>query len=197
MGLIAAAMAIHAQSLQGAALVRALQHGGFVIVMRHPNSPMTPPAKDQLNADNLNGERQLDAEGIASALAMGKALRELKIPIGEVLSSPTYRALETVKYAQFGAAKTVPELGEDAKGMQGGSDAMGVWLRDRVKKLPVGTNTICITHFPNLRSAWPELAQSGTSVAEGEALIFGSDGKGGSALVARVKIDEWPKLAQQ
>jgi hypothetical protein len=34
-------------------------------------------------------------------------------------------------------------------------------------------------------------------VAEGEALIFGSDGKGGSALVARVKIDDWPTLAQK
>jgi hypothetical protein len=31
-------------------------------------------------------------------------------------------------------------------------------------------------------------------VEDGEALIFGSDGKGGTTLVARIKIDEWPKM---
>jgi len=191
---LAAAMAAHAQALQGAALVQALRHGGYVIAMRHANSPMVPPAKDEVNADNLKGERQLDAEGRASAVAMGKALRELKIPIGEVLSSPTYRALETVKYARLGTAKTTPELGEDASGMQGGSEAQAQWLRDRIKKLPSGTNTFLITHSGNIKSAFPQVA---ADVAEGEALIFGSDGKGGSALVARVKIDDWPTLAQK
>lgn len=187
----------NAQTLQGAALVSALQHGGYIIVMRHPSSPMTPPAKNRLNPDNVKGERQLDAQGIASATAMGQAFRAMKLPIGEVLSSPTYRALQAVKYAQLGTAKTVPELGEAAGGMQmqtGGSQSEAQYLQDSIKKLPTGTDTIMITHFPNLRSAFPDIA---ANVADGEALIFGPDGKGGTALVARVKIDEWPALAKQ
>ena len=42
---------------------------------------------------------------------MGGTLHELKIPIGEILSSPTYRALETVRLAQFGKPSPVVELG--------------------------------------------------------------------------------------
>src|SRR5437763_17186997 len=81
----------HAQSLSGEALVKALQKGGFIILMRHASSPREVPDKKNANPDNVNAERQLDAEGRASATAMGKALRDLKIPIGQVLSSPTYR----------------------------------------------------------------------------------------------------------
>jgi hypothetical protein len=33
-----------------------------------------------------------------------------------------------------------------------------------------------------------------TDVADGEALVYGPDGKGGATLVARVKIEEWPRL---
>ena len=47
-----------------------------------------------------------------------------------------------------------------------------------------------MTHFPNIRAAFPEL----TNVADGEALVYGPDGKGGATLVARIKIEEWPKL---
>jgi len=90
---------------------RRLYHG-YIIVMRHASSPREVPDKQTANPDNLTPERQLDAEGRASATAMGKALRELKIPIGEVLSSPTYRALETIRYAQFGRAQAQEEFGE-------------------------------------------------------------------------------------
>jgi len=31
-------------------------------------------------------------------------------------------------------------------------------------------------------------------LADGEALIFGPDGKGGAVVVARLKIEEWAKL---
>jgi len=31
-------------------------------------------------------------------------------------------------------------------------------------------------------------------LADGEALIFAPDGKGGATMVARVKIEEWPQM---
>jgi hypothetical protein len=46
-------------------------------------------------------------------------------------------------------------------------------------------------HFPNINRAFPQLL---SGLADGEALVFGPDGKGGAALVARVKIKEWPKM---
>jgi phosphohistidine phosphatase SixA len=89
--------------------------GGYVLVMRHASSPREVPDKQAANADNSKPERQLDEVGRNTAIAMGKALRDLRIPIGNVLSSPTYRALETVRLAQFGAPQTFAELGDNGR----------------------------------------------------------------------------------
>src|SRR5688500_13731871 len=99
-----AATSAAAQMLTGAELIAALRAGGQVIVMRHASAPRQVPGKDTANADNVNLERQLDAAGRAGATAMGEAIRRLKIPVGDVLTSPTYRARETVRYAQLPAA---------------------------------------------------------------------------------------------
>ena len=79
----------YGQTLSGSSLVAALRQGGYVIVMRHTSSPRQAPDKSNANPDNTNMERQLDSAGRASAAAMGKAMRNLKIPVGEVFSSPT------------------------------------------------------------------------------------------------------------
>jgi phosphohistidine phosphatase SixA len=174
-----------AQTLHGEALIKALRQGGYVIVMRHTSSPREAPSKQSANADNVKLERQLDETGRATAVAMGKAIRELKIPIGDVLTSPTYRALETVRYAQLGNPQPYAELGDNGQSMQGGTEAQAAWLRKKVTQFPKGVNTIIVTHFPNLRGAFPQLEM----VEDGEALVFGPDG-----LVGRIKIEEWPAL---
>jgi phosphohistidine phosphatase SixA len=122
---------------------------------------------------------------------MGNALHDLKIPVGEVLSSPAYRALETVKYAQLGTARTYPELGDHGKSMQGGTEAQAHWLQNKVTQFPSGTNTFIVTHNPNITAAFPQI---GSPVADGEALVFGPDGKGGATIVGGIKIEEWPSL---
>ena len=108
-----------------------------------------------------------------------------------MLSSPTYRALETVRYAQFGNPQPYAELGDNGQSMQGGTAAQAAWLQKKVTQFPRGTNTIIVTHLPNLTGAFPQMA---SGLADGEALIFGSDGKGGLTLVARVKIEDWPRM---
>jgi phosphohistidine phosphatase SixA len=183
--------AAYAQVLSGEALVKALQQGGYVIVMRHASSPRDKPNQQTANADNANHERQLDEAGRASATAMGKALRKLNIPVGEVFTSPTYRALETVRLAQFPAPRPVTELGDGGQSMQGVTEAQSAWLQKKVRQLPTGTNTIIVTHFPNMTRAFPQWT---SGLADGEALIFGSDGKGDTTLIARIKIDDWPRI---
>jgi hypothetical protein len=166
LGLLAATgILLYAQTLSGNALVQALRQGGYVIVMRHASSPREAPDKQTANPDNLKPERQLDAEGRATAAAMGKALRDLKIPIGE--------------------------LGDNGQSMQGGTEAQATWLQKKVTQFPAGTNTLLITHLPNISGAFPQL---GPAPADGEALVFGPDGKGGATVVARIKIDDWPRM---
>jgi len=183
--------AAHAQVLSGGALVKALRHGGYVIVMRHASSPRDKPDQQTANADNANHERQLDEAGRASATAMGQALRKLNIPVGEVFTSPTYRALETVRLLQLPAPQTIAELGDGGQSMRGVTEAQSAWLQKKVRHLPTGMNTIIVTHSPNMTHAFP---QSTSGLADGEALVFGSDAKGGATLIARIKIEEWPQM---
>ena len=178
------------QLLSGDAFVKALRQGGYVIVMRHAASPRQVPDKQAANADNVNLERQLDEAGRVSAVAMGNALRDLKIPVGSVFTSPTYRALETVRLAKLPTSSPVPELGDGGQSMQGGAGAQSAWLQKKVTEFPTGTITVLVTHMPNIAGAFPAVG----AVADGEALVFGPDGKGGATVVARVKIEDWPRM---
>jgi phosphohistidine phosphatase SixA len=183
-------IAAFAQTLSGEALVNALRQGGYVIVMRHASSPRETPDKKIANADNVNLERQLDEVGRTTSIALGKALRDLKIPIAEVLTSPTYRALETVRLAQLPNPKPQTELGDGGQSMQTVADAQAAWLQKRVTQAMTGSNVICVTHMPNISRAFP----SASGVADGEALVFHPDSKGGTTLVGRIKIEEWSRL---
>lgn len=53
-------------------------------------------------------------------------------------------------------------------------------LQTKVKGLPRGTNTLLVTHVPNVTAAFPGEVPA---VLQGEALVFG-----------RIKIEEWSEL---
>jgi hypothetical protein len=182
--------AAHATSLlDGKQLATALAGGGYVIVMSPASSPEAPPAQNQLAPGNLARERQLDEGGRASAQAMGEALRKLQIPLGLVLSSTAYRALETARLAQFPEPHTYDDLSE-----AGRSSERTASVRAEAALVPKAlTNVVMITHPGNIADAFGTDAKD---LADGEALIYRPDGHGKIALVARVKIEAWPKLAE-
>jgi hypothetical protein len=73
--------------------------------------------------------------------------------------------------------------------MQGAvAPAQTDWLQKKVREFPKGTNTVLVTHVPNITAAFPDATPA---AVEGEAFVFGSDGKGGARLVGRIKIEEW------
>jgi phosphohistidine phosphatase SixA len=182
-----------AATLSGAKLADALRSGGYVLVMRHASSPSAPPASP--DPGNTARERQLDDRGKASARAMGAALRTLKIGIGKVYCSPTFRARQTVALLDVGKPELVPALGDSGHSMarirtKGPAD----WLRAHVAQRPApGRDTLIVTHMPNLVAAFPTDAPG---LGDGETLVFRPDGKGGAALVAKVPITAWPGLAK-
>jgi phosphohistidine phosphatase SixA len=184
----------YAEPLTGTALVDALQQGGYVIVMRHPSSPFSTPDKAHADPGNTRLERQLDDKGRETARAMGAAFRKLHIPVKEIFSSPTFRAREAVRLAALGTPTTRAELDEGAQGMQAKADAArSSWLRETVAKRPQPrTNTLIVTHTPNLVGAF---GQTAVGIEAGEALVFHPDGTPNPELVARIRIEEWPKLA--
>ena len=179
--------------LAGAPLAEALRGGGYVLLMRHASSPPTPPGPKEADPGNPGRERQLDAAGKRTAAAMGQAIRALRLPIGEVWSSPTYRALQTVRLAGLPSPRTAPELGDRGRSMQAVGTDQGAWLRARVATSPkAGTDTVIVTHQPNISAAY---GSAGAGLADGEALVFRPRGQAQPETVARIRIDDWPKLA--
>jgi phosphohistidine phosphatase SixA len=186
----AAGAASSAQGPTDAQLIEALRAGGLVIVMRHASSPREQPDAATANADNTSRERQLDRTGKDTATAMGAALRALKITVGAVLTSPTYRARETVKYIGLSNPTAVPELGDGGQSMAGASEAQAAWLRSRAATRPAaGTNTLIVTHSPNLSSAFPAWG----AVADGESVVVRPNGTS-FEIVGRIPIERWPLL---
>jgi phosphohistidine phosphatase SixA len=170
-------------------LVDALRKGGLVIVMRHASSPREVPTKETAADGNTKVERQLDETGRDTATAMGNALRQLRIPISTVVSSGTFRALQTVRLAGLGEPTVAAELGDGGQSMQVTTDAQSAWLKARVTQVPANGNVLLVTHMPNLSRAFPEWG----TVADGESVVLRPDGKG-FAVLGRIKIEEWPTL---
>jgi phosphohistidine phosphatase SixA len=191
--MLIAAPASFGDMVSGKDLLTALRAGGYVILMRHASSPRDAPDSTVANADDTQHERQLDEAGRSSAHNMGEAFRHLKIPFGEVLSSPTYRALETLKLAQLGPVITLSQLGDSGQSMMADkTGSRGAWVKAKSAEAPArGRDTLIVTHFPNIMEAYP---QDIAGLADGEALILHPDGKGDSQVVARLKIEEWAHL---
>ena len=171
-------------------LIDALRKGGYVLLMRHASSPAAAPEKGMSDRDNVAGERQLDQKGRATAQAMGQAFRTLHIPVGQVFSSPTYRARETVALAGFGSPILTPQLGDQGQSMSRiKGEGSTAWLKNMVAEMPpAGRNTILVTHMPNIAAAFPDQA---SDLQDGETLVFHPDGKGGVQIIAKVRIEDW------
>jgi phosphohistidine phosphatase SixA len=177
-----------------APLLRALRSGGCLIVMRHASSPREAPSPADAAPGNGSGERQLDAKGKETARAMGAALRKLNVPVTEVLSSPTFRAQETAMEAGLPKPSLVPELGDGGQSMAATGEAEARWLRQKVARPAGRGNLILITHFPNIRAAFPDQA---ADLADGEALVFVPDAGGGTRMLGRIRIEEWTSFADR
>lgn len=188
--------AAQAQPLSGRNLLQALRSGGYVIVMRHASSPQTPPRPGEIAPGNRRRERQLDAAGRREATEFGATIQRLHIPIGEVWTSPTFRALETVRLTGLPNPRITPELDDHGPSLRTIGLARTRWLRDqaRIKPTRSGTDVLIVTQYPNISAAFGEAATAG--LAPGEALIFHPDAAGKDP-VARIRIEDWRKLAEE
>jgi hypothetical protein len=99
--------------------------------------------------------------------------------------------LEKVRFAQLPNPRIQAEFGDGGQSMVGVAEAQSAWLKQQVLDLPRGTNTIPVTHLPNMAAAFP---QETSGLSDGETLLFHADGTGGRTLVARITIEQWPTM---
>jgi phosphohistidine phosphatase SixA len=174
-----------------------LKHGGFVVVFRHGKTNAisgSPEDKSPLDLANCSDQAMLSEAGQDQARSVGRAFASAGIPVGNVLASGYCRAIEMARLA-FGHVETSDALLLRNFVPVAGAPVPPPWPKrvEMMKKLiatapEAPTNTILITHFPNVNSAL------GVQIDFGDAVIVKPDGQGGARLIARIFASEWPSL---
>ena len=174
-------------------VLRTLHAGGIVIVVRHGATFPDQADTDPLNFDNIAAQRNLNDKGKALAKAFGDAVRQAGVPVGKVFTSKYNRAYETAVIAGFKDIEKTADITEGGLVVSPNENNRRI---DAFHKLlgtapTPGTNTILITHKPNIVDA---LGKDWFDVNEGEASLFRPD-NGSYKLIARVQMEEWSHIA--
>jgi phosphohistidine phosphatase SixA len=174
-----------------------LKRGGFVVVIRHGKTdapPGAPEGKSPLDLANCSDQAMLSEAGRDEARAIGRAFMSAAIPVGKVLASGYCRAIEMARLA-FGRVETSDALLLRNFVPVAGAPVPPPWpqrvemMKKLVATVPEGpTNTMLITHFPNVNAAL------GVQIDFGDAVIVRPDGQGGAHLVARIPASRWASL---
>jgi phosphohistidine phosphatase SixA len=182
-----------AQTALDPQLGAALRAGGHVIVLRHGATFSTQADTEPLNPRNIKKQRQLNPQGEAAAKALGAALKEMKVPIGPVVTSQFNRAYRTALLAGLPAPKKSIDVTEGGLVVPPDeNNRRAAALRKLASTMPTAaTNTVVVSHKPNIIDAF---GKDWFEVKEGEASIFKPDGTG-YKLIARMQMGDWQKLA--
>jgi len=180
-------------SLQDADVAKALRAGDLVMVVRHGATFPDQADTDPTNFDNIAAQRNLNDKGKALAKAFGDAIRQAGVPVGKVYTSKFNRAYETAVIAGFKDIEKTTDLTEGGLIVSPNeNNRRADAFRKMIATPPKAhTVTILITHQPNIVAA---LGKDWFDTKEGEASIF-RPADGGYKLVARVQMDEWPRIA--
>lgn len=174
--------------------VTALRGGGYVIVMRHGATHQDQADTDPLNLANVAQQRHLNDVGRAKAKEIGAVMKKLGIPVGQVVSSQYFRAIETARLLGYGEPQPTADVSEGGQVVTPiENNRRTAALRKLAATAVPGTNVIVVSHKPNIVDAF---GKDWFDVREAEISIFNPDGAGGYRPVARVQADEWAKLAQ-
>jgi phosphohistidine phosphatase SixA len=171
-------------------LVADLQKGGYVIYFRHARTDRSQQDSDPQNLANCATQRNLTDEGRADARALGEALRTLQVPVGQVLSSAYCRAREHALLS-FDKATDEPSLvlpdPLPADERERNTEALQRLL---ATPPPPGTNTVLVSHSPNMKDA----ADVDLTVEGGAAILRPTNGR--PVVVTLVLPNEWISLAE-
>jgi hypothetical protein len=176
--------------LQGSALLAALRGGGYILYFRHTSTDFGQSDERMSGYEDCTTQRNLTDNGRAEARVIGAELRDLGIPLGDVLASPFCRTMETAQL-MFGRAKATPAV----RGGPPQSDSATRYapLRDLLAApIPRGTNLVIASHGNPYHAV-----AGGAYLAEGEAAVIEPRGKDGFNVVARVGKDDWKDLANR
>ena len=174
-------------ALAGPALVTALRRGGYVLYLRHTSTDFGENDERMTDYADCKSQRNLTDVGRAEARSIGAALRELRIPIGEVLASPYCRTLESGRLVFGRATVSLAVRGGPARPE---SPDRYAELRALLSTPVAGrTNTAIASHGNPFFGV-----TGGPYLAEGEIAVIEPQGNGRFRIVARIPKDGWAAL---
>ena len=178
------------------ALVKALRAGGYNIYFRHVSTDWSQSddvrkVDDWRSCDPLR-MRQLSAAGQAAATAIGVAMKQLDVPVDEVLASPYCRTVETAKLMELGmVVESAQVMNLRSADYFGGRASVVASAQALLASSPgPALNRVIVAHGNVASAATPAYP------AEGEALVFEPDAAGGFVLRGRITPEEWTRLAE-
>jgi phosphohistidine phosphatase SixA len=171
-------------------LINQLREGGYVLFMRHGNTDRSRPDRaPQVDLNDCNTQRPLTDEGRKLAARLGEYIRQAKIPVGEVLSSPLCRAKESAE-AAFGHYDV--EVNLMYSGNMTDAEKIPVIKKTREllsKPVPANTNRVIVAHGPNLRDAVGYYPKE-----EGTIVVFRPKAEKGFEYLGTIFPGQWQEL---
>ena len=163
-----------------AALVSRLREGGYVLYLRHASTDFGQDDSRMTSFEDCTSQRNLTDRGREEARAIGKHVKRLGIPIGDVLASPYCRTMETARLA-FGKATAT----NDVRGGPVDANRYEPLRKLLSSPVPKGSNRVISSHGnPFIALAGPPY------LAEGEIAVVKPEGERFS-VVARIRLSDW------
>lgn len=172
-----------AQALSGRALADALRKGGYVVYFRHTATDFSKNDAGMKGYTDCANQRPLSSQGRDDARALGRRIRDLKLPVGDVLASPYCRTMDTATLA-MSRATPANEIRESEGGSYPGLKRL------LASPVAAGSNRWVFGHGIPFRAV-----AGAPHLAEGEAAVIQPGGNRWT-VVARLTLADWPALAQ-
>lgn len=188
------------RALAGDPLIAKLAEGGFVLYLRHGKTDSTFQDKQDKpewwKSCDTRSHRPLSDEGRAQMLGIGRQMRELRIPVANVLSSEYCRAVDSALLLQLMPIATDPALNyADAQRYLKRNDVqMASGLRALFSTAPPAQrNTILVGHVHGFN---PPLDALFSQVQEAETIVLKPLGEDKFEIIGRIAFDKWALRAK-
>ena len=163
------------------ALWTLLKSGGQVVLVRHALTTPGVGDPDGMVLTDCKTQRNLSNEGRDHAKLVGDSFRARRIPIGQVVSSPWCRCIDTATLA-FGIK---PETSAALGNLFGRGDQQATQieqLKPLVARRPQTGNTIMVSHGSTI------FALTDTMPAMGEMVVLTPLGEGRFRVAGRLQV---------
>jgi broad specificity phosphatase PhoE len=163
------------------ALWALLKGGGQIVLVRHALTTPGTGDPDGMKLDDCSTQRNLNNEGRADARKLGAAFRARVVPVGQVLSSPWCRCIETAQLAFGQTPGILPALGNLFGRAERAGQQIGE-LKPLVSRRPANGNLVLVSHGSTI------LALTGISPQTSEMVVLTPQEGGRFTIAGRMRV---------